>query len=681
MNAVARRRGTGRHAESDAGINADGGLAPSSSATSTEDPAVDDDSGILQERLYLQAKSEKRSVKRLPALVVEAMALVWTTSRIGTVNVVAVQFLAAGVAAIQVIVGGYAVNQLVVGGGVIDVGAVLPPLLLLAVVTMLGSLGTSGMSQLGRLLGVRVQRRVQARVLDVTTSVELVEYDDPSFYDQLQRVMANVPTQPYNVVTSMATLVGGVVGAGSLVVTLIVIQPLLVVLLLVAGPPLWWLSRRGGNLEFTFAKAQAEPFRERQYVSTLLSERTGAAEVRAYRTAPWLLRRWNTSYDAFVDAMRRQIRKRYALNAASTVATGLVTILTLVTLVLLIDRGEISVGAAASAAVAIRLLAGRLQQFFGGLTSLFEASVFLGDFTQFLGRSGDISMRVRTVATSTVPAGAVEPVPTPLRGVSLRGVSFRYPSSSTDAVRNVSLELRPGEVVALVGENGSGKTTLAKLISGLYTPSSGELTWSDGMYERSLNGLDGRLARERIGLVLQDFTRYQLSAADNIALGRPEKPADPVLIEAAASHVGADAFINQLPRRFDTRLARQFRGGRELSQGQWQRVALARVFYRDADLVILDEPTAALDPRAEHQLFRSVRDVLAGRTVVLITHRLRSVQEADRIVVLAEGRIAEQGDHAALMATGGLYSELVALQASGGLAQDEDLELRANKLR
>lgn len=235
-----------------------------------------------------------------------------------------------------------------------------------------------------------------------------------------------------------------------------------------------------------------------------------------------------------------------------------------------------------------------------------------------------------------------------------------YPGSSRVALRGVTLHIEPGEVVALVGANGSGKTTLAKLLAGLYLPASGAITW-DGTDTRDV---DRRELLSRTAIVFQDFIRYNLSAADNIALGRHERAGDTEAIVGAAVQAGADADISALPEGYQTLLGPAFIDGTDLSLGQWQRLAIARTFFRDAPLVILDEPTAALDARAEHELFGKIGELFDGRSVLLISHRFSTVRSADRIYVLRDGSVVESGTHAQLMDLGGTYAELFTLQAS-----------------
>jgi ATP-binding cassette subfamily B protein len=253
-----------------------------------------------------------------------------------------------------------------------------------------------------------------------------------------------------------------------------------------------------------------------------------------------------------------------------------------------------------------------------------------------------------------------KPVPRPMQlGIEFKNVDFAYPGSSRQAIKNVSLKIQPGEVIALVGENGSGKTTLTKLMCRLYDPMAGQIT-IDGIDLRDLSVRD---LRSEISVIFQDYAKYQMTARENIWLGNVKRSPDDMAIEEAAQRAGADEVIRTLPEQYDNMLGKRFEGGEELSIGQWQKVSIARAFLRDSQLIVLDEPTSALDPRAEYEVFRKFRELLEDQAAVLVTHRLSTVKMADCIYVLEHGQIVESGPHDALIALDGVYAQLFETQA------------------
>ncbi len=331
--------------------------------------------------------------------------------------------------------------------------------------------------------------------------------------------------------------------------------------------------------------------------------------------------------------------------------TALALILALGLLVWFLALGRITLADAGAAVLAIRLLSTSLDQVFQSVGGLFEAGVFLDDLESFLTLAG-------STVTTRGDGGAARPL---RRDVEVDGVSYRYPGSPEPVLHDVSVRVGRGEVIAIVGENGSGKTTLAKLMAGLYPPSAGTIRW-DGVDTADVEPAE---LRRGVAVIFQDFVRYQLTALENIGLGDPDHVDDEDAARAAAEQARAAEFLDGLPHGYATVLSKEYEEGTDLSLGQWQRVALARALRRDAPLVILDEPSAALDPRAEQALFSDIRSTLHGRSAVLISHRFSTVRSADRIYVMREGSVAEAGSHDELMERDGLYAELFSLQAAG----------------
>jgi ATP-binding cassette subfamily B protein len=391
--------------------------------------------------------------------------------------------------------------------------------------------------------------------------------------------------------------------------------------------------------------------RQRGYLYNLLTSKEPAKEVRAFDLASFLRGRYDRLYEQRLTELRATAHRRLRLLAAGTL--GMTA--TIAALLWLALHQRLSLAEAGTAAGAVLVLGERLMTSVSSAGMLYESARFLEDFTTFV----DLGPAI----TARRPDG---PAPDGFTSLRVEGVSFTYPSADQPALQNVSLEIGAGEIVALVGPNGSGKTTLAKLLCRLYLPQTGRILWD----QVDTAAVDPQRLRDQVAVIFQDFQRYALPARDNIGLGRHQCIDDLTAIMLAARHAGADAFLTGLPGGYDTVLGPEFSGGNDLSIGQWQRIALARAFFRDAPFIILDEPTAALDARAEHDLFQAIRTLCRGRTVLLISHRFSSVRTADRIYVLQDGHILQHGTHDQLMAAGGLYAELFTLQAAAYLDPD-----------
>lgn len=579
-------------------------------------------------------------------LVGAAAREVIASDRGGSAVAVVLQLVGAA-AALGVVAAGKLAFDALLAPATADPVGVMPALLLLALATALSGSAGALQTQQHRLLGETVALRVWDRVLDTTARAELLAYEATGFATDLERVEQNALTRPFQVTTSLLGLVGGLVGVGALAGVLLAVEPLLVPLLLAAGLPAVLLSRWAGQTEFRFARRVLAAHRRRTYLRELLAHRSGAAELRAFDTAGPLRERHDTLGAAVIRALRGQVRRRQLLSVATTLGGGLALGGALLAIVALVEAGRIGLADAGAAAIAARLLSGQLGAVFTALGGLLESAPFLADLERFVGPAAP---------APAAAAGRAQP----LRDrVELRGVGFTYPEQDRPALDGVDLEIRAGEVVALVGENGSGKSTLARIVAGLYEPAAGSRHW-DGA------PLPAADVRASVGVVLQDHLRYQFTVRENIELGTGPRPAGAAAVVRAATRAGvlSAGSDRALPLGLDTPLGRDLDEGVDLSGGQWQRLALARALVRDSPLLVLDEPSAALDPRAEHELFADVRAVLGGRAALLVSHRFSSTRLADRIYVLADGRIVESGTHDELLARAGRYAELYGLQAA-----------------
>jgi ATP-binding cassette, subfamily B, bacterial len=601
-------------------------------------------------RLYhkrMQSVGLRDMARQLPSLVGQAVGLAWEAGPATTVGTIVLNVASGASGGYALFATNGALSALLAGGPTLDrVRAAVPALVLIAVSSAMQSALSVGAGFAQARLQPQVSRAAEVKFFDLTTKVELGAYDDADFHERMQRARDRGMFTASDVVNDVIGCLTGITGIASAAVVIGVLQPLLLVLLLAAQLPGAWSAVRSARIRYVTQFALTDASRRKWILATLMADRRTAAELRSFTMRPFLLSRLAqlASYqrDARLVAARQTTVTRVIASAAGGVTTGAVYI----GLGLMLIGGWLPLSAAGTAVLAIRSAGGSLQQFLFAVNSCYEDGLYFGDYLAFC-----------TDAADRVAAGGAAPPPAGFDQIEARGVSFSYPGTASLALDDVTVTIGRGEVVALVGENGSGKTTLAKLLAGLYRPTSGTLSW-DG---KDLAATDLDKLREQVAVVAQDHANWPLSVRHNITMGRG---LDEERMVAAAVASGADTVIEGLVHGYDTLLARQFKDGAELSGGQWQRIAAARAFYRTAPLLIMDEPTAALDARAEYALFSTLRVHAATRSVLLITHRLASVRQADRIYVLAHGKLAEQGTHEELMALGGQYAELFTLQAS-----------------
>ena len=598
----------------------------------------------------LDLEHAQGSLRELPGLLAASLRLVWTAGKRELLVTAALQLIQGFGAAATLFVTRSLLGSAVHAGAGGSFGSVLPALAVLVGLTVALELAQAVEGEQSHVLAELVGRTATDRVFEVATRVDLLAFEDPEFYDRLRRAQMQGSFRALQTVQGLLGLIGGAAAGVGLLVALTTIQPLLLPLVLLGYLPLWIVSSRNTRDLYQFTYGMTPNDRERGYLQFLLLSRDPAKELRAFNLAGYLRSRYDRLYDERIAELRALARRRAVRSMAGSFGSSGGLVLGIGVLAWLYVSGRLSIAGAGAAAFGLFQLGSRLQAMHFSAASMYEATMFVRDYESFV--------ELEPPATH-----AARPAPRHFERLTVDDVSFSYPSKDRPALDGVSLEIRAGEVIALVGENGSGKTTLAKVLAGLYRPQSGCVLW-DGA---DIAEVDFDELRQSIAVIFQDFMTYQLPARDNVAVGRHERIDDLGAIIEAAERADAHGFLSALPGGYDAILGHEFAGGFELSVGQWQRIALARAFFRDAPFVILDEPTAALDARAESRLFERMRDLLEGRAVVLISHRFSSVRSADRIYVLDGGRIVEHGSHEALMSAKGQYAELFTLQASAYL--------------
>jgi len=499
------------------------------------------------------------------------------------------------------------------------------------------------------LLADKYTRHVSIQVMDHAAGLDLLAYEDPVFYDRLERARVQA-TDRLGMIQAIGRLIQQAITTLTLSVSIILFSPWLMLLLIAGVVPAFVGESHFAFLGYAKNFRQTPIRRQLDYLRVLGGSKEAAKELKLFGLRDFLRERFTRLSDQiYQENVSLSHRKLIAGSLLSVVGTmGYYSAYVFV--IWRTVTGALSVGSLAFLAGAIQQASSNIQQMFSTLAGIADQALFLTDLLAFF----DMQATIRSKPNAL-------PAPRPMvRGFEFRNVSFHYPGSSRLILDHLNFQLLRGERVALIGENGQGKTTIVKLITRLYDPSEGQILL-DGIDLREYN-LDD-LHRE-IGVIFQDFMRYEMTARENIAVARVEEINNLELLETAARKSMADPMIGRLPQRYEQMLGRRFDQGVDLSGGEWQKIALARAYFRDAQLLILDEPTAALDARSEFEVFRRFSDLTTGKTALLISHRFSTVRMADRIVVLANGGIAEEGSHDQLTSLGGRYAEMFEMQAS-----------------
>ena len=520
----------------------------------------------------------------------------------------------------------------------------------LALMAALGA-GQRAAAVLRALLGLRLALAVNLKILRKAGTLGLLQFQDPEFYDRLTRARREASTRPLALAGELLGLASAAVTLLGFIALLLSFSPLAVLVLVAAAFPAALAELRFSREAFGLRHARATDARRLGYFEYVLASDEHAKEVMMQDLGPPLLAR----YAAIGERLWREEKGLTIRRALWVTLLAQIGTLAFYACYLIIVwrtlHAEIGLGDMALYVVAFRQGQMSFQAILLGLGSLHEHGLYMANLLDFLNAQTDAPRPALPESTAIRE-----------RGVRFEDVGFCYPGRDEFVVRHLDLTIAAGEHVALVGHNGAGKTTIIKLMTGLYTPTEGRVLL-DG---RNLQSIPKDELRRRLAVVFQDFNQYQVTVGENVGYGEPARLGDEAAIARAIDDVGARAIVDGLPAGTATQLGRWFPGGVDLSGGQWQRVALARAFLRrDADVLVLDEPTAALDVDAEAEVFERVRALAVGRTVLLISHRFANVRLADRIVVLDRRGVVESGPHAGLMGQDGLYAAMFRKQASG----------------
>ena len=597
------------------------------------------------------AMSARRPRKRLRLLPIirRAVGLVWRAAPRELALSVVLEIVTAAALAVSLFAGREIVLRLTEPDQP-STGDLLPVVLTLGIALMVSGITQVAVRETRNLISERTVRASQDEIVDIATSVDYERFESQEFHDLLERANVQVVPSAYRVVSDLLSLVNVAATSAAVIVVLATTVPEVLLAIAVVAIPFAWAARSSAQLGFRVQFELTTADRLRNYLYRALTGKSSAKEVRVFALADPLSTRWSNLYDSRIERIGGLARRRFLFNGLAALASSALVAAVLIVLVDAAVDGRISLADAAVAIASLQQLALRIRVAANATGSLQSSALYLNEFESF-----------RAMRGPGVPPLAEAPLP-PAR-LRVEGVSFRYPGTESLVLHDVSLTLEPGQLVALVGVSGSGKTTLSNLVAGLYEPTSGRITYG-GV---DIADLDRADYRRSLSVVFQDFERYEMTAQANIAISDERRMNDQVAAATAAAYAGIALDIERLPRQYDTMLSRSYEGGADLSVGQWQRIAIARAFFRDSPLLILDEPAAALDALAEQALVERLEELAKGRSTLMISHRFSTVRMADKILVMADGRIVESGTHGELMALGGRYADLFSVQAKGYL--------------
>ncbi len=605
-------------------------------------------------RIRLDARAIGRGSRETWRGIVRVMRLVWSTSRVLTSTLAVTNLLQSIVPVLQVWLAGRLIDEVVEGFNAGGGDEHIRDVVVLAAIQLGILVGSSLVQTLAnisqQLLQEQLAIHVQLQIMGHANTLDLADFENATYYDQLQQAQRESARRPVDMVSQVFGLVRSTITFATMIALLLSLSPWIAAAALLSPIPAFVSGSRYGWWGFQMMRRQSPVRREMTYLTTLMTTDEYAKEVKLLTAGDHFIQRYRRISTAYYRETKALLVKRYFAGFGWGTLTTLASSGTFLYVAILAIRGQVTLGALTVYTQAANQVQGAFQGILGGVQGIYENGLYLSTLNELLEREPRI-------AAPEHPA----PVRRPFQqGIEFRHVSYGYPGREALALDDVSFTIEPGETVALVGRNGAGKSTVVKLLGRLYDPTSGQIL-IDG---RDIRDYDPAELRRQIGVMFQDYATYQFSASENIGVGNVEQIDDLDAIRNAADRAGADAVIAKLPQGFQTTLGKWFEGGHQLSGGEWQKVALARAFMRDAQILILDEPTAALDAQAEFELFSRIKELTAGRMALFISHRFSTARMADRILVLENGRLVEYGTHVELMNINGQYAGLFELQAA-----------------
>jgi len=576
--------------------------------------------------------------------------MIWATApRLAFANLV-LRLLRAGVPLALLYVGKLIINEVIHARGEKDLTYLFTLVGIELCIAVLSDLLSRATSMLDSMLGDLFSNSTSIKLMSHAATLDLDQFEDSEFYDKLERARRQTINRTV-LLTQLLGQIQDIITIAFLSVGLIVFNPWLILILLIAVVPSFLGESHFNERSYSLSHSFTAERRELDYLRYTGASDETAKEVKIFGLAGFLIDRFRYLSDKFYKAnLALSLRRAGWGGFFSTIGT-LGYYAAYIYIIYKTAQGSISIGQLTFLSGSFARMRALMEGILNRFTSMADDALYLKDFFDFF----DIQPKIKTEANTL-------PFPKPiLHGFAFENVGFKYANSERWALRNVSFNLKVGEKLALVGENGAGKTTLVKLLARLYDPVEGRIL----LDRHDLREYDPEELRKEIGVIFQDFVKFQLSASNNIAIGRIEDKEDMPKIEKSAAQSLANTVIEKLPEGYNQMIGKRFGNGVDLSGGEWQKIALGRAYMRDSQLLILDEPTAALDARAEHNVFLRFSELMQGKTAVLISHRFSTVRMADRILLLENGHLLEIGTHEELLDMGGRYSELFALQAEG----------------